>query len=192
MKASDGHVLPLDTVARFRETARTIDVGRRVVTPDVINTFNEPRAMWLKYRQAAVLSGDFHVLFPDYVGPVYPRVVLVGDTPGKKMPSYGAFTPWHDGCGEYLMNALLDAGLSLETIGLVNSLDTNLDRMFIELESPRMIALGQMALSRLNAYDLPVSGFLYHPQYEKRFRHKHRATYGAQIKELATPFTRTW
>jgi len=175
---------------RFGDLANEYYHARGPVTTTLPTWLRPEQREWL--RALAETRGDEYLLetFPDYVGPRFPLAVLVGDTPGTRAPAYGAFTPWPNGCGEHLMRALLDTNQTLKNVGLVNSKNTNLDRLYVELGGPRLIALGQMALSRLNVYDLPVSGYVYHPQYEKRFRNRKHREYGTAILEATTPFSR--
>lgn len=126
----------------------------------------------------------------DYVGHARPSALLVGDTPGTAAPSYGAFTPWPNGCGEHLMNCLIAAHVNIQRLGVVNSKGVDLTGLWVCLGGPRVIALGRIAHNRLNAANIPVAGFAYHPQFEKRFR-RHwtkQLAYGESIKESMTPF----
>lgn len=178
-------------VQRFGDLAKAYYLHPRpLIAPPPFDDLRPEQREWLTALATARDDEYLRTTFPDYVGPRWPLTVLVGDTPGTKAPAYGAFTPWPNGCGEHLIKALLDTGQTLRNVGLVNSKGTNLDRLYMELGGPRLIALGQMALSRLNAFDLPISGYVYHPQYEKRFRHRKHVTYGQQILEAATPFSR--
>lgn len=148
--------------------------------------------LWLATRSPETRTVITRVRRHDYVGPYRPDGVLVGDTPGTAAPSYGAFTPWPNGCGEHLMNALRDAGVATHRIGLVNSLNVCLLALWTSLGAPRMVALGRNAHRRLTETGIPVAGFVYHPQYELRFRHVpwKRRDYGLRIKEYLTPFSR--
>jgi hypothetical protein len=132
----------------------------------------------------------------DYVGPSRPLAIIIGDEPGTKLPSYGAFTPWLGGCGLHLLTAIEIAGLRLLNenssrrggIGIVNSRAADLGNLWINLEWPRIITAGKQAYHRVDNMGLPVNGHVNHPQYEKRFNFSNVQAYGEQIREYTTSF----
>lgn len=189
--------IQVKTLGRLaREIASLVDPAYPATWGDMLDKISSAPALsaiqkdWLNARLKGTRA---EVQIGDYVGPRFPHAVIVGDEPGTRLPSYGAFTPWPCGCGEHLLTAMQDVHLSLKTFGLVNSLHTDLPRLYVALGGPRMIAAGRRAHERLHNWSVPVSGYVYHPQYELRFRHAahHRLTYGRLIEECATSFSRT-
>lgn len=150
------------------------------------------QATWLRNRLFVRRDNELADLPDhDYVGPLNPQALLVGDTPGLAAPSYGAFTPWPNGCGMHLLNALVDVQVNVGRIGFVNSAATNLDDLYTVLgRSPRVVALGRTAARRLDKFEgMYLHGYAHHPQYEKRFRHHERHAYGLQLREGITAWT---
>lgn len=150
---------------------------------------------WLQALMIARLHGHNNPL-SDYVGPSRPLAIIVGDEPGTKLKSYGAFTPWIGGCGLHLMTAIEIAGFRLLNehgsrrggIGIVNSRHTDISDLWSSLDTPRIIVAGKQAYSRVDGLNLPINGYVNHPQYEKRFKFSKVKAYGEQIHEYTTKF----
>lgn len=122
----------------------------------------------------------------DYVGPIIPDFLLVGDKPANDdKPTYGAFTPWTGNSGSFLLTALHEAGAigahDVPRFGMVNSSGMPLRELHAILGYPRVISLGSAASSRLANLGVPVVGHVRHPQYIRRFQHDQRVEYGNEI-----------
>jgi hypothetical protein len=127
----------------------------------------------------------------DYVGPRWPQALLVADRPvptADARTPYGALTPWNGNCADYLFNALYDVYLvaprRIPRIGWVNSHLTDVKRLYVELGSPSVVALGSEAHKALDRQSVPVAGRVDHPQYVRRFKHSYRAKYGTDIMDI--------
>lgn len=140
-----------------------------------------------RYKAVAPVIG----MSTDYAGPLRPRALLVADRPAlgaDALPAYGALTPWEGNSAAYLLDALYDVGvlqpMTVPQVGWVNSWKTDLQQLHRLLGHPPIIALGAEALGRLSALRLPVHGKVYHPQYQRRFKHGQREEYGQELAEL--------
>lgn len=127
---------------------------------------------------------------PGYVGPVMPRLLLVGDVPGGRWSDSDgiqpAFYPVIPNSASYLLNALRVAGATMSMIGMCNANDgTDLVELHRLLGYPRTVALGRRAAATMRALDIHHVERR-HPQYVRRFNHANLYTYGSGIWHVAT------
>lgn len=155
--------------------------------------------------QARALEAEVAPLrdYVTYVGPPKPRYLILGDVrhelskvdlsavPACATRRYGpAFGPHPATSGHYLLSHLplriLDAG-----VGLANACDVDdIRALRAELDWPAVAALGVNAFRKLfssitgtepNLQVLTQMGAAPHPQYVRRFHHKHGFAYGEVV-----------
>ena len=131
------------------------------------------------------------VKFPEYIGPRFPRVLLVGDR-RNITKKYGEetilpFMPVDGNSGEYLFTALQSE--DWKTMGIVNINDNNnFKDLWDTLNNPPIVALGRMAEKGLRNYNVPEYAYTVtsHPQHVRRFFNSQKSEYGKAISRLAT------
>jgi hypothetical protein len=125
--------------------------------------------------------------FPSYLGPRWPKALLVGErrADGPRAVPGGwtthPFTPLgRNSCGQWLLDALESADLL--DVGLANAHEPGQDlvKLWQTLARPRLVALGAVASVELRRLGLE-HGRVNHPQYERRFR---RSQFGSYVKRL--------
>jgi hypothetical protein len=131
-------------------------------------------------------------MFPEYIGPRRPRILLVGDKRNISK-KYGEetilpFMPVDGNSGEYLFNALQDP--DWKQMGIVNANDTNsheFDELWYTLGRPMIVVLGRLAERVIRAYGIHEDRYvvLSHPQHVRRFFNSRREEYGQAISRLA-------
>lgn len=130
--------------------------------------------------------------FPGYAGARWPVVLYVGDrrADGPKAVrgdwTNKAFTPLGGlSSSRWLLDALAQ-GLQWQGVGLVNSVEPGLDLLALwkALETPRVVALGNLAARRLEALGVP-HGKVCHPQFARRFRAKDFQGYASELAKEA-------
>jgi hypothetical protein len=128
-------------------------------------------------------------LFPEYIGPPMPKVLLVGDKRNDPTVTILPFMPVDSNSGDYLMKNLPES--FWRCAGIINGDDiggARLVKLWEAIGRPYIIALGRMA-----ERELRNSGFndlaykvVPHPQYVRRFHHRDGVEYGLAIQRLAT------
>jgi len=151
---------------------------------------------WSIINDASAAALGAHSLnnFTTYVGPRYPRRLLVGDVrktgtdPDDLRP---AFMPYPATSGHYLMRALSDA--SADAVGVVNGCDVDdALQVWLTLNQPQLVTLGRNAqrvtrawfnhVRRDGQYPLPIE--VPHPQWQRRFDHHNLANYRSLMMGL--------
>lgn len=128
-----------------------------------------------------------------------PSVLLVGDR--RKDGSAGMpFCPNHGlNSSLFLMRSLLESGLALSRIAIVNSRVSDsrgvrhLADLREQLGRPKVVALGSRASASLESLGIP-HGRTHHPQYIRRFFYNQDALYARSLSaaSLAAGDTRDW
>lgn len=125
--------------------------------------------------------------FVTYIGPRWPRVLLLGDVRGGDHTTHGlrpAFMPKLKSSGHYLMQSIADnLGDVAMDIGVANANDVDdIVQLWHKLGQPRVIALGTRAMGNLP--EEMKHHQLYHPQYVRRFLRKTMTpqAYAAEIR----------
>lgn len=128
--------------------------------------------------------------FPSYIGPRYPKVLLVGDrqniTKRYEKETKLPFMPVDGNSGEFLLSALPEE--AWKVVGIVNANDIDmqtLDALWDTIGKPPIVALGRMAERALIAADIDHYVTTYHPQHVRRFFHSEKQEYGKAIMRLA-------
>lgn len=121
-----------------------------------------------------------------YVGPPRPDVLLFGETRGVNgrlaFGNLPAFVPTVGTSGHYLLSHLETL---TQRVGLANACDVDHPTNVWEvLNQPRTVALGQTAAKRLRYLGIK-HGVVPHPQYVRRFHHRHGESYARLIQEVA-------
>jgi hypothetical protein len=136
--------------------------------------------------------------FPEYIGSLRPRALLVGDRRNGTDMTTLPFYPIHGNSGEYLLSCLPSP--FWKGVGIVNGSEScggRLEMLWKVLGKPPVIALGRMAEKSLaGARQIPrqMIRVVPHPQYIRRFHHQDRIEYGRSIERLAVtlPEEDTW
>jgi len=127
--------------------------------------------------------------FPHYVGPILPRLLLVGDTPNQDNTKYPlhstVFAPYPGSSGRYLIEQVVLPSTDPNAIGLVNAYhhnDTpiNLAGLWSALGQPEVVALGRKAEHLLSLLEVPHRA-VPHPQYVRRFHYHEAGEYREDI-----------
>lgn len=133
--------------------------------------------------------------FTTYIGPAAPTFLLVGDVRHEHRAAdiatvddpAPAFVPYPGTSGHYLLNVV---GSYVHGAGVINVNDVDDARLAWELlRRPRVVALGCRAWNEVRHWgDHPkqVLGVVPHPQYVRRFHHRHGEAYGSVIAEALT------
>jgi thymidylate kinase len=126
--------------------------------------------------------------FRGYIGGPKPSALLVGDE-RNVTKRYGEetklpFMPVNGNSGDFLLRSLPDAWWP--HVGIVNSAEypVSLPKLWEALGEPPVVALGNNAEKALTKLKIP-HGWAYHPQYVRRFEHKHIDNYGKQLRVAA-------
>lgn len=130
--------------------------------------------------------------FPQYIGAVRPKVLLVGDH-RNVTDEYGdetilPFMPVNGNSGEYLLSSLPE-GL-WKHVGIVNGQEIEpqaLVDLHKTLGSPPIAALGRSAESAILKTTIHVDDYVVvpHPQYIRRFHNAEKESYGNAILEIS-------
>lgn len=131
-----------------------------------------------------------HLSDSDYVGPLRPRFLVVGnDTETRRSghgdrTSYAAFTPWEGSIAEYLIGCMLESGMNMfSDTGLTKTNGYSLGALHKALGQPSIIALGDDGLDYVNQNGLTAAGWLRDPEREHKFRKKNRDRYVKGFRE---------
>lgn len=115
--------------------------------------------------------------FPTYVGPRYPKFLLLGER--RKEPSYKkAFVPHRTTSGAFLLEAL-PIEVALKT-GIANACEEDVHKLWEVLGNPKVVTLGKDAHRVLNIEKIEHET-VPHPQYVRRFHNKLQTSYGQAI-----------
>jgi hypothetical protein len=126
---------------------------------------------------------------PMYVGPLRPKLLLVGERPNEKANAVfheAPFLPYPATSAQYLLdNVLLPEWFTAAHIGLTNAYghgdeELDLHDLYSRLWCPRTVALGKVADQQLTAHDVPHSA-VPHPQYIRRFLYSSAGEYRRAI-----------
>lgn len=128
--------------------------------------------------------------WPGYIGSAVPKLLLVGDQrndgPRARHEFVRAFTPCVNGSSaHYLMRTLTLANLTRD-VGIVNAHEPGVDLALIDKIEPRpaVVALGRLASKSLLDAGVEHEA-VPHPQWCRRFRHRHMDWYANEIKSAA-------
>lgn len=120
-----------------------------------------------------------------YVGPRWPRVLLVGDRRNpldQHTPLPWPFVPWRSTSGHWMFEALVREGVPVGQLGFVNGCERTVDELgalWVALGAPKIVALGQNATRQLCGAELPHS-VTHHPQWWRRFQHRKTAAFARE------------
>lgn len=157
----------------LREFGRTTLPAIHLTSDDA----RDPQTIGLVVNQGEelVLRSRRLGLFVTYVGPRYPRLLLLGDVraridgPDDRKP---AFMPYAATSGHYLLNALGDE--TRAHVGIANACDVDsVDELRHTLMSTAVVALGRNAARAAPWADRVVP----HPQFVRRFHHDMSSLY---------------
>lgn len=114
---------------------------------------------------------------PEYIGPINPRVLLVGEksSDGNPLP----FVPYAGNSGEYLLQAV---SAKLPWIGIRNAYPhpARMRSLWEVLGRPKVVSLGQRAYDTLRSSRLG-SAQVNHPQWWRRFRHHRQEEFAEEV-----------
>jgi hypothetical protein len=170
--------------AMITSTLPSLDVPARDSSPSTVDRV----LRFARFAERAVVPLSEYVT---YVGPRYPKYLLVGDVRGGDPKTHGyepAFLPYANSCGEYLLRSVGAASFDrtarrwFSEFGIVNANDVDdLASVWRVTGQPRLAVLGRLA-ERTTLRQLgPAFDYAPHPQYWKRFRHAEHEKYGRLI-----------
>ena len=186
----------LEEILKFYELAAANSAGlagRLTPSPDSLDAISHLASHVISRAEAFEEDAQALIKFPEYIGPRFPRVLLVGDTQNitKK---YGEetilpFMPVDGNSGEFLLTALESD--KWKTMGIVNVNDMSSERfedLWCTLRRPPVVALGRLAERGIRHANIP--DYLYtvtsHPQHVRRFLNSKKEEYGQAITRLST------
>jgi hypothetical protein len=167
--------------------------GRLTPAPDSLDSIGHLASHIINRADAIQDDAQELARFPEYIGPRFPRVLLVGDT-RNITKKYGEetilpFMPVDGNSGEYLLTALESD--KWKTMGIVNVNDMSSERfedLWCTLRRPPVVALGRLAERGIRHANIP--DYLYtvtsHPQHVRRFFNSKKEEYGQAITRLST------
>lgn len=130
--------------------------------------------------------------FPQYIGSIFPKVLIVGDK-RNITEKYGEetglpFLPVATSSGDFLMSALPDD--LWKHVGIVNGNEissSDLVRLHNSLGRPPIAALGRLAEKAILRTTLHDSDYvtLPHPQFVRRFKNSAHEEYGLAIESVS-------
>lgn len=128
--------------------------------------------------------------YPEYIGALRPRALLVGDRPSIS-DKYGKvsdlpFVPYSSNSGDFLFSNLPE--YVFDHIGIVNGTPLageSLHELWDTIGHPRVIALGRYAEDAVRRSKMPLDVALRHPQSVKRFAFEQGMEYGQAIAACA-------
>ena len=131
-------------------------------------------------------------IFPQYIGPVKPKVLLIGDK-RNVTDEYGdetilPFFPVTSSSGDFLLSSLPDT--LWKHVGIVNGNEIEpsmLSALHRTLGRPPIAALGRMAEKALLKTTVHVDDYVTipHPQAVRRFKHSEKEQYGNAILSIS-------
>lgn len=142
--------------------------------------------------RAVSLRANFLKEFPQYIGSIRPKILLIGDH-RNATEEFGdetilPFMPVNGNSGEFLLSALPEE--LWQHVGMVNANEiepSELTRLYKALGSPMIAALGRSAERIILKTTVHVDDYVTvpHPQYVCRFHNSRRLDYGLQIQEIS-------
>lgn len=161
-----------------------IRLAERGNVDDVVTQFVTPRRI-INNALAAERAAKALRPFETYVGPPRPLTLLFGEKRGvggkfthQRMPS---FMPYPGTSGHYLLSHMRDT----VTVGLANACDADDPReLWKALGEPQVVALGRCAHDELTHLGVQ-HGAVPHPQFVRRFHHRHGDEYAQLIYAVA-------
>lgn len=127
-------------------------------------------------------------LVPEYIGPDYPGLLLLGEKRGPTAPEFTTtFAPMPGTSGKYLLDTLLEVDSAYwNLMGMANAVEAadRLSELWDVLKRPPVVALGNAAyeIARTALPDAGV-GAIPHPQYWRRFMHNHGTFYAKLLRK---------
>jgi hypothetical protein len=120
-----------------------------------------------------------------YIGALKPSMLLVGERRAFAPPYPPAFGPFPATSGHYIFSNMIDVmGDGINRVGFANAYEEDLLALWKSVYSPKVVALGNLAFNELNDVGVPC-GAVPHPQYIRRFHHKHGRWYVNLIRRAA-------
>lgn len=176
---------PEDVETVFNEYKRF--AGLAITTQGVVAPHGDMRAtaqLVAQYAQIAEKQAAVLVDFPQYIGSVRPRVLLVGEQRGGTgpWPTAAPFGTEVARSGRFLFEALPEE--FWRTVGVVNVKEVDISGLVNAIRPEIVVALGRNASDGLLDADIEHAG-VPHPAYIKRFWNKRQVEYGALIKQVA-------
>lgn len=181
------HDAYVDTASHFAILTETLMPGKN--SKDVLPEFARHV---IELARSASQKASFLSSYPEYIGTIRPKVLLVGDK-RNITEQYGEetilpFMPVSDSSGSYLMAALPPE--FWKRVGIVNGNDISpkrLSDLHVALGSPPIAALGRLAEKAILRTTIHYDDYntVPHPQYVRRFRHSEMFDYGLAIQQIS-------
>lgn len=145
-------------------------------------------AEWLVAEAArAELKAQALNPYTTYVGPADAQLLILGDVrgPGNPHPDGPAFAPYASTSGAHLMRALFASLTPRRRFGIANACDVDsVADLLSTLRPEQVVTLGVNAFKATKLIT-PDIGAVAHPQFMRRFYHKHHAAYGLTLLRAA-------
>lgn len=122
-----------------------------------------------------------------YVGTPDPDLLILGDIRGPSNPHLDgpAFGPYPGTSGAHLMRALFASATPRLKLGIANACDVDSVADILSATRPeQVVTLGANAFLSTTLITTDI-GAVAHPQYMRRFHHKHHAAYGHALLKAA-------
>lgn len=116
------------------------------------------------------------------IGSPHPKYLLLGERrgPGNEHHHKSAFVPYPATSGRYLLECLTDEFLA--KCAIANACEEDVKQLWLDLGRPWVLPLGRDAEKECEIEELPYSRNIPHPQFVRRFHHRHGETYGHWIQ----------
>ena len=181
----------LETILGLYEAAAQVSGGLAgKLNPDPDSIQEIPNLARFVLSESSRISKECIPLadFPEYIGPRFPKVLLVGDRRNNDKTIL-PFMPTEGSSAEFLLSAL--PAQDWKTTGIVNGRDTNsheLDELWQVLGRPKIVALGRQAERALHAHNFDEDDYVVtsHPKNVLEFFNSRKTEYGQAISRLAT------
>lgn len=119
------------------------------------------------------------------IGSPRPKYLLLGERrgPGNEHNHKSAFVPYPSTSGRYLLENLPDE--FLKDCAIANACEEDVHQLWLDLGHPWVLPLGRDAEKECEIEELPYSHNIPHPQFVRRFHHRHGEKYGDWIRQCA-------
>lgn len=184
----------LETIYNYYKSTANVAILAETIMPGdaSFDMLPEFAAHIIDVATAVSRRAAFLQQFPQYIGAVNPKVLLVGDR-RNITEEYGEetilpFMPVNNNSGEYLMSSLPEN--LWKHVGIVNGQEIGsheLVELHKALGSPPIAALGRGAENAILKTTIHVDDYvvLPHPQYVRRFHNSEKESYGQAIAEIS-------
>lgn len=163
-------------------------IQRSTLTKSTSHIRQPDLASWLIAEASrAELKANSLNEFITYVGPPDAQLLILGDIRGPANPHVDgpAFGPYPSTSGAFLMRALFASLTPKRKFGIANACDVDsVADLLSALRPEQVVTLGTNAFEATTLITSDI-GAVVHPQFMRRFFHKHHASYGYTLLRAA-------